>query len=233
MPVSGRTTAIEVDPTDSNKVYVGTAQGGAYRSLDGGATWTPLIDNALSLAVGSLALDVANDRLFIGTGEANGSADSFGGVGVYRIDNVSTAPVMTGPINPVRSYTDTASNPQSVNVFTGRSISKILIAPGDPSTLLVGVAGGVIGIGGDAPLGGTLPPLGLRGLYKISGATGAPASASVTRISVGGNANQGCFDNPCTGNRNVNDMVFDPADATGNTLLVWLQGNAVANDGGV
>ena len=36
-PVSGRVTAIEVDPTDPNKVYVGAAQGGVYRSLDGGA----------------------------------------------------------------------------------------------------------------------------------------------------------------------------------------------------
>jgi hypothetical protein len=35
----GRVTAIEIDPTDPNKVYVGAAQGGVYRSLDGGTTW--------------------------------------------------------------------------------------------------------------------------------------------------------------------------------------------------
>jgi hypothetical protein len=232
VPVSGRVTAIEVDPADPNKVYVGTAQGGVYRTLDGGTTWTPLMDSAQSLAVGSLALDAPNNRLFVGTGEANGSADSFGGVGIYRIDAVNTAPALVGPINPVRNYNDASNNPQSAAVFTGRSIAKILIVPNDPTTLFVGTAGGVVGIGGDSPLGGAIPPLGLRGLYKITGATGAPASAAVARISVVGNANQTCFDTPCTGNRNVNDMVFEPTDGTGNTLIVWLQGTTAANDGG-
>ena len=35
---SGRVSAIAVHPTNANIVYVGTAYGGLYRSLDGGAT---------------------------------------------------------------------------------------------------------------------------------------------------------------------------------------------------
>src|SRR5258707_1221303 len=58
-PVSGRVSAIEIDPTDPNKVYVGAAQGGVYRSLDGGATWIQIFDGAQSLAIGSLTLDRA------------------------------------------------------------------------------------------------------------------------------------------------------------------------------
>src|SRR5437764_1070034 len=46
VPVSGRVAAIAVHPTNPNIIYVGAAQGGVYRSLDGGATWTPLMDNA-------------------------------------------------------------------------------------------------------------------------------------------------------------------------------------------
>ena len=38
--------------------YVGTAQGGLYRTTNGGATWTPLMDNALSLAIGTLTFAV-------------------------------------------------------------------------------------------------------------------------------------------------------------------------------
>src|SRR5215472_15428459 len=34
VPASGRVTAIAVDPTNENIVYVGTAQGGLYRSMD-------------------------------------------------------------------------------------------------------------------------------------------------------------------------------------------------------
>ena len=47
-PVSGRTISIAVHPTNPNIVYVGAAQGGLYRSTDGGTTWTPLMDNALA-----------------------------------------------------------------------------------------------------------------------------------------------------------------------------------------
>src|SRR4030095_10786359 len=74
---SGRVTAIEIDPVDPNKVYVGTAQGGVFRTLDGGATWTAIFDNAQSLSIGSMLLDASRDWLWVGTGEANGSADSF------------------------------------------------------------------------------------------------------------------------------------------------------------
>ena len=107
-PVSGRVTAIEIDPTDPNKVYVGAAQGGIFRSLDGGTTWTPIFDTAQTLAIGSLTLDAANDRLWVGTGEANGSADSFAGVGLYRIDSPGTTATLgpssavVGPDVPVR-----------------------------------------------------------------------------------------------------------------------------------
>ena len=231
--VSGRGTAIAIDPVNENRVYYGTAQGGVYRSLDGGATWTQIFDNSKTSAIGALALDAANGRLYVGTGEANGSADSFAGVGLFRIDNVNGFPSQIGPINPVRNYLDSASNPVSTAVFTGRSISSILIVPNDPTTLFVGTAGGAMGEGGDAPLGGTVPPLGLRGLYRLTSVTGSPAGVGVTRIGVSTTGPGGCFDTPCTGNRNLNSMVFDPGDLTGNTLIVWQNGVNVAGDGGV
>ncbi len=43
-PVSGRTIAIAVHPTNPDIVYVGTANGGLYRTTNGGTTWTPLMD---------------------------------------------------------------------------------------------------------------------------------------------------------------------------------------------
>jgi hypothetical protein len=126
-PVSGRVTAIAVHPTNSNILYAGAAQGGVYRSLDGGATWTPLMDNALSLAVGAIAIAPSQpSTIYVGTGEANLSGDSFFGVGVYRIDNADSSPVLVGPLNK-----DSLSN----DVMTGRAISQILVHPADPNTL--------------------------------------------------------------------------------------------------
>src|SRR4051794_2687658 len=120
-PVSGRATCTVVDPTNSNKVYLGTAQGGVWRSLDGGATWTPIFDAAQSLAIGALALAPSNPTiLYVGTGEPNNSADSFFGVGVYRIDNADASAGLVGPINPVIT-TGSGAGAITTNCFTGRS----------------------------------------------------------------------------------------------------------------
>ena len=83
LAVSGRTVAIAVNPTDANILYVGTAQGGLYRSLDGGSSWVPLLDNALSLAVNTVAISPSQPTtIFVGTGEGAFSGDSYFGVGI-------------------------------------------------------------------------------------------------------------------------------------------------------
>src|SRR5882672_5526856 len=115
--VSGRATAVVVDPTNSNNVYLGTAQGGVWRSVNGGASWTTIFDSAESLAIGALALAPSDPtKLYVGTGEFNACGDCFFGVGLYRIDSVDTTPTLVGPINPA-------------NTFTGRGITKILVHP--------------------------------------------------------------------------------------------------------
>ena len=84
-PVSGRTISIAVHPTNPDIVYVGAAQGGLYRSTDGGTTWTPLMDSALSLAIGAIAIAPSQpDTIYVGTGEVGFCGDCFFGVGVYR-----------------------------------------------------------------------------------------------------------------------------------------------------
>jgi uncharacterized repeat protein (TIGR01451 family) len=229
-PVSGRITAIEVDPGNPSKVYVGAAQGGVYRSLDGGATWTPIFDGAQSLAIGALTLDPATGSLWVGTGEANSSADSFAGVGLYRIDNPGTTATLLGPINPTRNYNDASNQPQSSGFFTGNSISRILIAPGNQ--LFVSSTIGVMGIGGNCSFNCGIPPLAMPGLARLANVNAASAaSITATRIAVG--TGEGCFDNPCTGYLDIPDIRLDPRDATGNTLVVWRTGNAVAGQGGI
>lgn len=230
LPVSGRVTSFVIDPNNSNKLYLGTAQGGVYRSLDGGANWTQIFDSATTSAIGALALAPSDSTiLYVGTGEANGSADSYAGVGMYRIDNCDTTATLVGPINPVRTYT-TASNVQVSNpAFNGRSISSIVVDPSNPSIVFVGVAGGVIGIGGDAPRGGTIPPLAMRGLYRLTSATSAPGSVAVQKLAVTTAA--GGFDLPNTGNRNIDSIFMDPGDP--NILTVWINGTTGAGDGGI
>src|SRR6266480_667468 len=231
-PVSGRTVAIAINPINPNIVYVGGAQAGVYRTVNGGQTWTPIFDTAQSMVIGALALAPSNpDILYVGTGEAGQCGSGcYAGIGVYRIDNASTTAVLTGPINPLRNYNDASNNPVSANVFTGRAISKILVTPTDPSIIFVSTTSAIVGNPQQAPFNGTVPPLGIRGIYRLANATGPAAGVTATKLTV--NA-VNCFDTPCTGNHSILDMVFDPADLTGNTLVCWARPAVVVGDGGV
>src|SRR5205085_2710619 len=44
LPTTGRLNAIAVDPTNANVIYVAAAGGGAWKTMDGGVTWHPLLD---------------------------------------------------------------------------------------------------------------------------------------------------------------------------------------------
>jgi photosystem II stability/assembly factor-like uncharacterized protein len=82
---TGRISTIAVHPTNPAILYVGGAQGGVWKSSDGGATWAPTSDGECSLAMGSIAIDpVTPDILYAGTGELHFSGDSYYGCGVLR-----------------------------------------------------------------------------------------------------------------------------------------------------
>jgi hypothetical protein len=76
---NGLVTAIAVDPDDLSVVYLGSAQGGVWRSRDGGNTWTPLFDQQLALGIGEptgLAIDPNNPTtIYAGTSGRVGSAE--------------------------------------------------------------------------------------------------------------------------------------------------------------
>ena len=210
--VSGRVTVIAVHPTNENIVYVGTAQGGLYRSLNGGATWTPLTDNALSLAIGSIAIDPLDPTtLVVGTGEGNLSADSFFGVGVYVIKNADTTPQLLGPFNK-----DGANN----DIFTGRAITRVLVSPTDDNIVFVSTTSGIGGIGADSIPSVITANLPSRGLYRSTNFMSA--NPTFTKITV----------QPANaGNRGITDIVFG---ATPNILLAGVNGFSTGgNDGGI
>lgn len=86
--VSGRVTALAVDPNHSNTVYMGAADGGVWKTKDGGTTWTSVADSLDTLSIGAVAIDPANSKtIYVGTGEDNYSSDSYYGSGIYRSKN--------------------------------------------------------------------------------------------------------------------------------------------------
>jgi len=78
--VAGAVGPIVTDPTNPNTYYIGSPEGGVWKTRDGGVTWTPLTDKQASLSIASLALDPtdpSHNTLIAGTGlTSNGSACS-------------------------------------------------------------------------------------------------------------------------------------------------------------
>jgi hypothetical protein len=85
---AGRVTALAVDPSTPTTVYLGAAQGGLWKSVDSGTSWTALTDSQLSLATGSIAIDPTNSQIiYLGTGEENYGGDSYYGAGILKSTN--------------------------------------------------------------------------------------------------------------------------------------------------
>lgn len=84
--IGGRITTVAVHPGSPETVFIGAANGGVWRSSDRGLNWQPVFDNvAGTQSIGALAIAPSdNNIIFAGTGEANISADSYPGTGIYK-----------------------------------------------------------------------------------------------------------------------------------------------------
>ncbi len=221
-PISGRVASIAVHPTDANIAYVGAASGGLYRTLDGGATWTQLMDNAtapsvgIPLSIGSVTIDPTDStRVFVGTGEGNLSADSFFGSGFYIITGAdSGSPVVNGPYNAASGADPLGGVPAGVDIFTGRSIVAIAVDPTNANNVYVSTSSGIGGIRSAAY--SVLPR---RGVYRSTNALSA--SPTWTRLQVGGTSS----------NTISSSLILDPQNP--NNLLVAMVGQAAADPSGI
>ena len=210
--VAGRVSAIAVDPTNSDVVYVGGAQGGVWKSTDATSaspTWTPLTDPQPSLAVGTIAIDPANtDIVYVGTGEANGSCDSYYGQGILRsTDGGATWTQLAG---------------ETGGPFAGQSISKIVVDPAtagtdNATTLWASTALAFLSSGTEQCALGT-------GIYNGAVWRSLDSGNTWTRMDVPTGALSG------PGAR-IHDMVIDPV--SDNVLYVSVRGAPTPADAGV
>ncbi len=86
--MSGRITALAVDPTHPEVIYAGAASGGVWRSKSGGTAWEPIFDKTPTQGIGSIAINPRNpDEIWIGTGEGNPRNSQNFGVGIFKTIN--------------------------------------------------------------------------------------------------------------------------------------------------
>jgi len=97
--IGGRTTSLVCHPSNADMIWVGAAGGGVWQSSDGGQTWSTQWHSQDILNIGSLALDPNDPQtIYCGTGEADLSADSYPGVGLFRsTDGGATWHVLASP----------------------------------------------------------------------------------------------------------------------------------------
>ncbi len=91
--VGGRVTDVAISPENDNHLYISTPVGGVFKSTDKGSSWTPIFDNIGRPSIGNIEIAPSNaQRIYVGTGEANGSATSgaFFGDGVYKSDDAGS-----------------------------------------------------------------------------------------------------------------------------------------------
>ncbi len=145
--VSGRATSVLIDPADltGNTVYLGGAYGGLWRTTNGAAsnasavTWTPLIDNQPTLAVGAIAVQPGNavgglsNVVLVGTGEANSSGDSYYGLGILRSTNQGQTWTLITQ--------DSGNRP-----FHGMAFSKMAFSTGNANLVVAATATSSLGV---------------------------------------------------------------------------------------
>lgn len=92
--LSGKITAVATDPRDKdgNTMYVGSDNGGLWKTTDGGRNWTPLTDflpgdirSSVSVNIGAVAVDPNEpDNVYAATGVADTYETSKPGFGILK-----------------------------------------------------------------------------------------------------------------------------------------------------
>jgi len=138
--MSGRVTAIDVNLSDTDKMYIGTASGGVWYSPNGGTTWKPIFDDVDVLSIGALKINQANPaEIWVGTGEGNPRNSQNSGAGVYR------------SLDAGKSWT-------YMGLKETRVIHRIVIDESRPGTVYIGAQGAAWGSSKE------------RGVYKTTDA---------------------------------------------------------------
>src|SRR5579875_3563649 len=80
--VGGRIDDFAVVENNPDIVYVATASGGVWKSVDGTLTWRPIFEHNGSMSIGAIAVAPSDSSVvWIGTGEANNRQSSSWGNG--------------------------------------------------------------------------------------------------------------------------------------------------------
>src|SRR6516164_6173900 len=134
--MSGRIVDVAVYDQRPSIMYVASASGGLWKTVNNGITFAPVFERESSVALGAVALAQSNpDIVWVGTGENNARNSVSWGDGVYK-------------------STDGGKTWQNVGLKDSHHIGRIVIDPKNPDIVYVAALGHLWGANKD------------RGVYK-------------------------------------------------------------------
>lgn len=191
----GRLSAIAMDRSAPDTIYVGAAGAGVWKTLDGGATWQPIADSFPTLAIAALAIAPTNPSTVFAATAGSGVFRSNDGGGTWQgLANSPNGEVRWGvlivsPRDANRLYMTAAdgihrSTDGGVTwsrVLSNGRATDLVMAQGSPSTLYASVFGdGIYQTADDGNtwtrLGNGLPAAGTPSQITLAIARNAPRS---------------------------------------------------------
>ncbi len=183
LQANGLTTAIAVNPNNSNVIYQSTAGGGVWRTLNGGLTWTPLFDRQLALDIGepgALAIDPNNtNTLYTGTSQRIAPQRQ---AGLFKSTDGGASWIQLGSGFP-------AGNTGNASQFANQSINVTIVDPANSQTVYLSSSRGVF----RSPDGGQNWTLGSNSLGDARSLVLDTSSPTGARILYAGISGRGVF----------------------------------------
>lgn len=107
----GRVNITTVDPNNPNTIYIGSANGGLWRSTNNGTSWIPLTDFLPSIGISGIAIDPSDSKIiYISTGDEDGN-DAYTD-GIYKSINSGLTWTKLGfPFSPGTTIGEVHINP--------------------------------------------------------------------------------------------------------------------------
>lgn len=134
----GRVNCIAVNPTDTNTIYIGTANGGLFISHNGGKNWKSNSDNFPSLSVAAIAINPNHpDTIYAATGDEYGY-ESYSYYNVFWGGLYSAGIVMSS--DGGKSWHTTG---MSYLQSDRQMVQALLVHPNHPNILLAGTRNGI------------------------------------------------------------------------------------------
>ncbi len=127
-PGQGRINAVAVDPNNPDIMFAGAPAGGAWKSTDGGTSWTPIFDFFPQTGVSGIAIDPNDSNtVYLATGDDD-NATTFS-IGVWKSTDGGT------------TWNETGLNASEINEYS--VMNEIVIDPTNSNVLWVGSTEGI------------------------------------------------------------------------------------------